>query len=36
MAPRTRQELDHAIAKVMDLTTHEGIAGWFQHCGYKI
>lgn len=36
MAPRSRQELDHAIAKAMELTTHEDIAGWFQHCGYKI
>lgn len=36
MAPRTRQELDHAIARAMELTTLEDIAGWFQHCGYKI
>lgn len=36
MAARTPQELDHAIAKAMDLTTREDIAGWFRHCGYKI
>jgi transposase len=36
MAPRTRQELDRAIARAMELTTLEDIAGWFQHCGYKI
>lgn len=36
MAARTPQELDHAIAKAMDLTTLEDIAGWFTHCGYKI
>jgi transposase len=36
MAARTPQELDHAIAQAMGLTTREDIAGWFQHCGYKI
>jgi len=36
MAPRSREELDHAIAKAMELTTREDISGWFRHCGYKI
>jgi transposase len=36
MGARTRQALDDAIAKAMDLVTHEDITGWFRHCGYNI
>jgi transposase len=35
MEPRSHKELDHAIARAMELTTPEDIAGWFQHCGYR-
>jgi hypothetical protein len=36
MAARTPEELGHAIAEAMGLTTREDISCWFQHCGYKI
>lgn len=31
---RTREALDEAIAKAIDLITSEDASGWFRHCGY--
>ncbi|ATB38887.1 hypothetical protein CYFUS_004324 [Cystobacter fuscus] len=36
MGARTLQTLDDAIARAMDLITHDDIVGWFRYCGYNI
>lgn len=33
---RTRDELDKALAKAIELVTKADIRGWFTHCGYSV
>jgi transposase len=33
---RTREELDKALAKAIELVTKADIQGWFKHCGYSV
>jgi transposase len=33
---RTRDELDKALAKAIELVTKTDIQGWFTHCGYSV
>ncbi len=33
---RTREELEKALATVIDFVTKADIQGWFKHCGYSV
>jgi transposase len=33
---RTRDELEKALAKAIELVTKADIRGWFKHCGYSV
>ncbi len=33
---RTRQELEAALVRAMDIITSSDIRGWFKHCGYLV
>jgi transposase len=33
---RTRDALDAAIRRAMDLIDRRDAAGWFRHCGYQV
>ncbi len=33
---RTREELEKALVKAIELVTTADIQGWFKHCGYSV